>query len=121
MCAQTGGTLPPTGIEVAAIACVAPHLQLAPSTQRVAGDLVVETGRFVHTLSYTASSLHTRPSPVRQRAALPGPSLTQGRAGKAGQAAAGLGGARQDKTGIDIQGKDRACKRELDRTALGMS
>lgn len=31
--------LPPTGIEVAAVACIAPHLQLAPFIQRVAGDL----------------------------------------------------------------------------------
>lgn len=31
--------LPPTGIEVTAVACVTPHLQLASPTQRVAGDL----------------------------------------------------------------------------------
>lgn len=39
-CAQTpDAALPPTGIEVAAVTCVASHLQLAPSIQRVAGNL----------------------------------------------------------------------------------
>lgn len=40
MYAQTpDAALPPTGIEVTAVAGVASDLQLAPSIQRVAGDL----------------------------------------------------------------------------------
>lgn len=40
VCTQTpNAALPPTGVEVAAVARVAPHLQLASTIQRVAGDL----------------------------------------------------------------------------------
>jgi hypothetical protein len=35
----SGGASPPTGVEVTAITRVAPHLQLAPAIQGVAGNL----------------------------------------------------------------------------------